>query len=65
MALVVLGKENLDHLEAWARDCFNEVTVFHVLVERGPPAMMYSIDSVTHTKDGALHGLKSVPPPAV
>lgn len=25
MALVVLGKEDLDHLEGWARDCFKEV----------------------------------------
>lgn len=25
MALVVLGKENLDHLEGWARECFKEV----------------------------------------
>ncbi|CAN0237812.1 unnamed protein product [Ectocarpus fasciculatus] len=27
MALVVLGKESLDHLETWARDCFKEVRV--------------------------------------
>ena len=25
MALVVLGKEDLDHLEGWARECFKEV----------------------------------------
>lgn len=26
MALVVLGKEDLDHLEGWARECFKEAS---------------------------------------
>lgn len=27
MALVVLGKEDLDHLEGWARECFKEASI--------------------------------------
>ena len=27
MALVVLGKEDLDQLEGWARECFKEASI--------------------------------------
>eukprot|EP00752_Nemacystus_decipiens_P005957 g5379.t2 len=46
MALVVLGKEDLDHLEGWARECFNEV---RALVSTQPDADSETCASSTTT----------------